>query len=214
MRIADLLWRYDTSANVVLFPAAWDQLAYFRNPWEQGEVWHPGLKNFSQSFFDAAGIDLNVDTMVADATVFTFSNFVIAKPIFWADWLKLADQLWSFAEDQPEQLTPYRSGLAPMKAFLQERLLAAVLVRGGAVDVTQGSDSGSGGGDSRFAVVLPDDFQTAPIFTRMFRDDHSQRELLLACNRYKALYRQTSDMAHLEHYYQSRAQIDYREPMA
>ena len=33
------------NADVLLCTVAWDQVAYFLNPWEQGEVVHPGIRN-------------------------------------------------------------------------------------------------------------------------------------------------------------------------
>ena len=65
--VSKMLERFGGLFDVALFSPHWDQLAYFLNQFEQGEVWHPGLLNLAQSFFDEIGrkVDLKKITMPA-----------------------------------------------------------------------------------------------------------------------------------------------------
>ena len=66
-------------ADVILFSANWDQLAYFVNPWEQGELWHPGITSETQKFCDTVGMEIKIDQLVTSTKSSVFSNFVVAK---------------------------------------------------------------------------------------------------------------------------------------
>ena len=56
---------YGEKAEVALFSPGWDQLAYFVNPWEQGDAWHPGIMAASQEFLNQAGIKVDLKNLVA-----------------------------------------------------------------------------------------------------------------------------------------------------
>ena len=75
-------------ANVALFASGWDQIAYFRNIFEQGEFWHPGLIDGSQKFFDRIGLTINLLTLTTHSLSSVFSNYLVAKPCYWRHWLK------------------------------------------------------------------------------------------------------------------------------
>ena len=71
--------KYEDVADVAIFSPAWDQLAYFLNPFEQGEVWHPGLNALSQEFINEYQLGIDLDTLVSDRSTAVMSNYVIAK---------------------------------------------------------------------------------------------------------------------------------------
>ena len=129
----------DGYADVALFSPYWDQIAYFQNPFEQGEYYHPGLMAVARRFFEIAGIRVDLDRLVSDTLTAVFSNYVIAKPAFWAEWLRLANVLFEFAEhsDDPAAIamrtaTRYKgeAEAVAMKVFIQERLASIVLAQG------------------------------------------------------------------------------------
>src|SRR6478752_9593069 len=88
----------DASADVALFSTGWDQISFFLNPFEQGEFWHPGMADLSQEFLAHCGVDLDVRRYVSHTGNTVYSNFVVARPAFWRDWLVLANKLFDLAE--------------------------------------------------------------------------------------------------------------------
>jgi hypothetical protein len=188
------------NCDVALFSPAWDQLAYFRNPFEQGEAWHPGLLQLSQAFFDSIGITVDLGNLVTYSKTSVFSNYVIAKPVFWNAWLRIADRFFDFVEANAEsgvnRTTCY--GLAwnqaPIKTFIQERIATIVLSHG------------------RFKVLSPDQSLYAPLFGRLFRDDARTRRQLQVCDFLKERYCRTLDPECLGIYYKVRNEVEYRAP--
>ena len=124
--------------EVALILTGWDQVAYFLNPFEQSEIWHPGLTAIAQSVVSELGYDIDLSGLVTHSGNFTFSNYIIAKPDYWRDWLAIADRFFELVEHgssplsrRLRQTTSYGSAAnqAPVKAFIQERLPALVMSR-------------------------------------------------------------------------------------
>ena len=196
-----VLWvleTYGENSNVALFSPGWDQLAYFLNPFEQGEVWHPGLLNLSQKFIDNTAFDINLSALVSDTTTSVFSNYVIAKKEFWNEWRSLAEDFFKYAENNPEykNLVSYGSAdnQSPMKTFIQERFSTIILSTG------------------KFNTLTPDQSFTGGIFTRLFSDDSKTRRLLQTCDLMKLKYREKSEKKYLDMYWDIRKDIPYHQP--
>lgn len=123
-------------ADVFTFSPQPDMSAFFLNIFEQGEVFHPGLMAASRGFLHAAGIDVALEALVMDSRQIVFSNYLVARPAFWRQWLGLADRLLEICEgDDPEHAdlramlteeTTYK-GAVQRKVFLQERLASLLL---------------------------------------------------------------------------------------
>ncbi len=192
---------YAIHSDVALFSPGWDQIAYFQNPFEQGEMWHPGLSDLSQSFLDAAGMSMDLPSLVTDSTTTVFCNYMVAKANFWKQWLNLANRFFEMAEADKNAMsgqlirpTSYGSklNLAPMKTFLQERFATVLLAKGG------------------FKTVALDQSSYAPIFTRLFNDDFRTRRLLQACDLLKQQYNLTRDNDYFSMYQKLRKQITFK----
>lgn len=192
-------------SDVALVTAAWDQLAYFQNPFEQGEVWHPGMAALCQSTVAALGIDLNLSETVAHTGNFTFCNYVIARPVYWRHWLELANRLFALAEHGPpehrDRLNAHTTHTGqplhtPMKAFLQERLpLLLILLH-------------------KFRTTTLDASATAPIEPRLFGSNPQTRGLLQACDQLKRAYSASGQPGYLEAYRTVRGLIPLQLPLA
>lgn len=169
------------------------------NPFEQGEVWHPGILNLSQSFFDKAGLNVELNKLVTYSKTSVFSNYIIAKPKFWHEWITIADNFFEIVERKAthefNQLTSYGCALnqTSMKTFIQERFASVILARGG------------------YNVISIDDSQ-APIFTRLFNDDVKTRKMLQTCDLLKEKYCITKDYDFLNMYFKIRKDIDFKSP--
>jgi hypothetical protein len=193
--VLKVIENYGELGDVALFSPGWDQLAYFLNPFEQGEVWHPGLMAASQDFSNKYQLEINLNTLVSDTSSSVFSNYIIAKKEFWIQWRKIAEQFFEYVENNPKHQvkTSYGSleNQLPMKTFIQERLATLILSA------------------NTFKVLSPDQSFSAPIFTRLFPDDIKTRRLLQVCDLMKAKYRESKDKKYLDMYWSIRADIQY-----
>jgi hypothetical protein len=123
--------------DVVLFSPQPDMAAFFLNVFEQNELFDPGFLDASQAFFAHIGMPCRLDTMVMDMRQIVFSNYFVARPVFWREWLSIAERLFAVCEDLEAsashelrasltQPTSY-PGAAQRKVFLLERLASWLL---------------------------------------------------------------------------------------
>ena len=113
-----------------------DQMALYSNSFEQGESYHPGIKNLTNAFLRQIGIDYDVSNFVSDVSTCIYCNYFVAKFEFWEKWLVYAEQLFQVVENKESDLgrlftnfTEYRekNNIFHMKVFLLERLVSLVL---------------------------------------------------------------------------------------
>jgi hypothetical protein len=198
--VVDVLNKYGHTANVALFSPGWDQLSYFLNPWEQGEIWHQGITAATQKFLDDQAIGVNLNELVTDTTCSTFSNYIVAKKEFWEEWKKLAESFFIYVERADNSLskktTSYGSleNQYPLKTFIQERFASLILAKG------------------LYKVLLPDQSLTHPIFSRLFPDDVRTRRLLITCDLLKKSYRKSFNVELLNSYWDLRKEIKFVKP--
>ena len=186
--VLSVLDRIDGHADVALFSPGSNVLAYFRNPFEQGEFRHPGLLNGSQKFLDEIGFGLNLETFVTHSRNSVFSNYLIAKPDYWMQWLEIADKFFKFVEEDPgsdlAKPTPHEDGHAPMKTFVQERFATVILAQGD------------------FRIFAPD------LSQHLRHEDDVTRRSLIACDFLKERYSATKDGEYLQMYEKIRGRIE------
>ena len=125
--------------DVVLFSPFVEQASFFLNIFEHGEANHPGLLPAMQAFVDAAGLRADLARNVADHSRTVFSNFFVAKPRFWRQWLHLGEQLFEACETPGHPIgrlmgaqARYHAsvGEVELKVFVAERLASLVLLDG------------------------------------------------------------------------------------
>ncbi|MDE2372061.1 MAG: hypothetical protein KGN16_24035 [Burkholderiales bacterium] len=130
-----LIERHGAAADVLLFSAHPNQIAFFTNVFEQGEFFHPGLAAAAGDWLRAAGVALPVppQQLLMDVCQIVYCNFFVARPAFWRAWLALGETLWAICEGPPGELrqrlttpTSYAGG-AQMKIFLMERMASLLL---------------------------------------------------------------------------------------
>ncbi|MBI3699811.1 MAG: hypothetical protein HY242_05120 [Afipia sp.] len=180
--------RIDTRADVALFSPGANVLAYFQNPFEQGELRHPGLLTASQRFLNSIGFDCNLQMLVTHSKNSAFCNYVIAKPEYWSQWLDLANRFFEYTENGSDpnllKLTPHENSTTPMKAFVQERLATLILVQG------------------EFKIFSLEPSQ------QHVHDDSEIRRSLIACDVLKERYSSTGDDEFLALYRKIRSKIE------
>jgi hypothetical protein len=195
--LLDTLIRFGDNSEVALFSPDWGQIAYFLNPFEQGDLFHPGLMYLAQDFFDQSNVKTDLRSLVTHSSTSVFSNFIVAKPRFWQQWLVIADRFFDFVEneapDRFRETTDYGSSefQAPMKTFIQERIPSVLLAQGD------------------FKVLSIDQSPFAPIFTMLFDDDAQTRRMLQVCDFLKKEYSLSKDDDYLKMYWTIRRKIPF-----
>jgi len=121
-------------SDVVIFSPQPDMGAFFLNVFEQAETFDAGFIDAATDFLQAIGRPAGLRQMVMDSRQVVFSNYFVARPAFWREWLALNEQLFALCEDTASPLrdalvkpTAY-SGGAQRKVFLLERLASYLLV--------------------------------------------------------------------------------------
>ncbi|MGZ5006591.1 MAG: hypothetical protein ACXWE9_07765 [Methylobacter sp.] len=120
-------------ADVVSFSPQPDMGAFFLNIFEQEELFEAGFIPASEDFFKAIGMPLPLGSLVMDSRQIIFSNYFVAKPAFWREWLRINEQLFAVCEGPDSELkqaltheTPY-PGAVQRKVFLMERIASVLL---------------------------------------------------------------------------------------
>ena len=124
--------------DVVLFSPQPDMGAFFLNVFEQAETFDPGFIDAAQAWLQHAGLlgsdQVPLRGLVMDSRHIVFSNYFVAKPAFWREWLRFNESLYRICEHGPEPLrsqltmpTTY-TGDAQRKVFIQERTASLLLV--------------------------------------------------------------------------------------
>ncbi|MEY4341763.1 MAG: hypothetical protein RL541_1267 [Pseudomonadota bacterium] len=121
--------------DVVSFSPFWDLVSIFKNVFEQGDFFHPGLSDTCQLFADAHVSGLNLQDSITHSQNTIFCNYFLAKKSFWLEWLALGELLFHESENQQTELskklndtTSYGVQNLPMKIFVQERLATICLL--------------------------------------------------------------------------------------
>lgn len=122
-----------SGADVVLFSPQPDMGAFFLNVFEQGETFDPGFIDAYSAFLDHIGRPAPLRQLVMDSRQVVFSNYFVARPAFWREWLALNEALFDVCEGPATPLqqaltkpTTY-PGNAQRKVFLQERAASLLL---------------------------------------------------------------------------------------
>jgi len=198
-----LVSKSDHDTDVFLFSHSWDQICYFINPWEQAEVWHPGIKNLTQNFLNYCGINFDVENTIADTNTTVFSNYFIANKSFWLEWQSLAEKYYLFIESgfgKSTDISTYTSygsngNNYPIKTFIQERFVNILLL------------------SEKYKTQYADFSHLEPINSILFPCNSNTRLLLQSCDIMKKMYRTTKENIFLENYWNLRTRIKYKNPM-
>lgn len=189
--IYDFIDKFGARFDCALFSIRWDQLAFFKNPFEQGECAHPGILKSAQKFLDSIQMNIDLTEFITYSQTSVFSNYIIAKPIYWTKWLELANKFYEYAALNPDvlKLTNHRDKKIPLKVFIQERLSSLILA------------------NCPLKVATPDQSLSGPIIETYFHNDSQTRRRLICCDTLKERYCNTGNINFLKMYYQMRKEI-------
>jgi hypothetical protein len=131
--VVNFVKRHAATADILLFSPQPDMGAFFLNVFEQGEAFDPGLVEAVNELLAVSGIPLDVKNLVMDSRQVVFSNYFVALPRFWREWLRVNEALYEICEGQASNLkdllcrpTSY-PGAAQRKVFIQERIASLLL---------------------------------------------------------------------------------------
>ena len=119
--------------DVVLFSPQPDMGSNFLNVFEQAECFDPGFIDVAKEFIAIHGVTIPLESIVMDSRQVVFSNYFVAKPIFWREWFTWAESLFAISENKshplhkPLCLSTTYSANAQRKVFLLERLASLIL---------------------------------------------------------------------------------------
>lgn len=123
-----------STLDVIIFSPQPDMGAFFKNIFDQNELFDQGFKEASQNFCRFCEIHVDLENIIMDSRNIIFSNYFFAKPVFWRRWLELGEVLFGACEHYPRiaqvngwlTKTSYRQGIE-RKVFLMERLASLIL---------------------------------------------------------------------------------------
>lgn len=128
--------QHAATADVLLFSPQPDMGAFFLNVFEQGETFDAGFIAAYEGLLAHIGRPLALRTLVMDTRHTVFSNYFVARPVFWREWLAVNEALFALCEGPSSPLQqalthvtsyPGGSGGAQRKVFLQERTASLLL---------------------------------------------------------------------------------------
>jgi hypothetical protein len=138
--VQQFVWAHAAQADVLLFSPQPDMGAFFLNVFEQGEAFDTGLIAAYEALLAHAGRPVPLRALVMDSRQIVFSNYFVARPAFWREWLALNEALYAVCEgldttapaglrEALTHATTYRTGAEPAqrKVFLQERAASLLL---------------------------------------------------------------------------------------
>ncbi|MCL1961289.1 MAG: hypothetical protein FWG56_05860 [Desulfovibrionaceae bacterium] len=196
--VHEFLKKVDLSADAVTISYSWEQIAYFLNSFEQGDLFHPGITKVSQQFFDLIGLETDLAKLVGHSGNSVFCNFIIAKPVYWKKWLEMVVAFFDFVEKGGSALARELGGTTsygsvrhqtPMKTFVQERFPSVILTK------------------NRFRTEVLDISHVQPVFGRLFQEHPRTRRLLQTCDALKREYSESGDADLLNAYWKVRSLI-------
>ena len=131
--VLDFVEQQAGNADIVLFSPQPDMGALFLNVFEQGELFDPGFIDAFSAYLLAIGRPTKVADLLMDSRHIVFSNYFVAKPAFWREWLTITEKTFAICEGPDcavkEQLciaTNY-PGSVQRKVFVQERIASFLL---------------------------------------------------------------------------------------
>lgn len=130
--VARFVAAHAAEADVLLFSPQPDMGAFFLNVFEQGETFDAGLIDAYGRFLEQIGRPVPLRQLVMDARQVVFSNYFVARPAFWREWLALNEALFALCEgphadgalqalQQALTVPTSYAGGAQRKVFLMER---------------------------------------------------------------------------------------------
>lgn len=79
----------------------------YSNVWDQGEFYHPGIKDLAKKLFNIAGLNVCIDDLVNDSSTLLYCNYFVGNKRFWDSYMKLVVKIYQFIESGDEAVNLY-----------------------------------------------------------------------------------------------------------
>lgn len=120
--------------DVILFSPFFDQIAAYWSIFEHGMNHHPGIFQTFQLAADKLLPGLKLENLPTDSRNTVFSNYFVARPAFWREWLRNNEVLFAAAETGKSALgkglnasVKYDKAELAAKVFMMERMATLML---------------------------------------------------------------------------------------
>ena len=134
IEVQDFVTRHAVGTDVILFSPFFDQIAAYWNIFEHGMNHHPGIFDTFKLAANELVPGVTLETMTTDSRNTVFSNFFVARPSFWKEWLVKNEILFAIAEEGNSDLATrlnapvkYADRDLPAKVFMMERVATLML---------------------------------------------------------------------------------------
>jgi len=167
---------------------SWDQTGFFKNAWEQGDFWHPGLKDMTQKFINHVGLDVSLDQLIGCKFNTVASNYIVANGDFWTKWQGLALAFIQYmrrtegGECLFSKSVPYahKNNNQRLGVFIQERFASLLLTL------------------NNYKTSVFDEHIPPLIFEPIFLNTAANIQVLKVCDLLKQYYLESQDPRFIE----------------
>lgn len=136
VQVFELVRHCDSRAEVMLFAPGSLTEAQYLNVFEQGDAEHPGLMATSKRLLARINRHADLDELVTDSTNTVPTNYLVAKPRFWRQWLAINEAMFTIAEARGDELGRALTSCSSsrgrtdvqMKVLIMERIATLILV--------------------------------------------------------------------------------------
>ncbi len=125
----------DNPGYDVYFINPFEYLTYsFSSPWEQGDVWHPGLIEMTQTILDRLeyGIDIRKLKILPDQVA--YCNYFVGNHKFWDRYIEFTRPIFDYIENCPDDKLvkrvrgrAYKTRPCSYHPFIMERMFSTFL---------------------------------------------------------------------------------------
>ncbi len=102
--IEDFIAASDATLDVIGFTPNIYNSAHYLNVFRHGDAKHPGLLDLAQRVFERLGRRTDLKALITDSRTEVYSNYFVAKPRFWAEWLAINEAIFALAESASDPL--------------------------------------------------------------------------------------------------------------
>lgn len=132
--LAKIVNDHGGDTDVILLSPYFDQIAVYWNIFEHGMNHHPGIFDTFKLAANLLVPGVVLETLTTDSRNTVFSNFFVAKPAFWREWIAKNEILFAIAEENATDLgrrlntlVKYGEQEIPAKVFMMERVATLLL---------------------------------------------------------------------------------------
>jgi hypothetical protein len=132
--VIDFVRAQGGTPDVIFFSPFFDQLAFYLSQWEQGIMAHRSMSAAFDQCLALVAPQFSIKRSLSTSRNSGFCNYFVAKGRFWRHWLDCCERLFNCAERADSELgrmlsleVAYKTGAAPTKVFMIERIASALL---------------------------------------------------------------------------------------